>query len=93
MTSKQNWLGFGPAVLLNVRRIMVRPSDRLAPCRHFLRLFIGSITAWITPLSAQSYQWENLAGLGGGPGHEDGPVATAKILYPSSTVADSQGNI
>lgn len=73
--------------------LMVRPSDRLAPCRHFLRLFIGSITAWITPLAAQSYQWENLAGLGGGPGHEDGPVATAKILFPRSTVADSQGNI
>lgn len=73
--------------------LMVRPSDRLAPCRHFLRLFIGSIAAWITPLAAQSYQWENLAGLGGGPGHEDGPVATAKIFSPSSTVADSQGNI
>lgn len=72
---------------------MVRPSVSPTLWRHFLRLFIGSITAWITPLSAQSYQWENLAGLGGGPGHEDGPVATAKILYPSSTVADSQGNI
>ncbi len=46
------------------------------------------VTSW-----GQTYDWQTLAGLGGGPGNVDGVGSTAKFFRPDDIEIDSHGNV
>lgn len=47
----------------------------------------------LEPLQAQAYDWQNHAGLPGGPGNVDGIGTAAKLYHPDGLARDSQGNL
>lgn len=46
------------------------------------------VTSW-----GQTYDWQTLAGLGGGPGNVDGVGSAAKFFLPDDIEIDSHGNV
>ncbi len=53
----------------------------------------GATWTWIGADPAESLHVSRLAGASGGGGWFDGPLATARFLYPSGVASDAAGNV
>lgn len=65
------------------------------PLNRALLLVVAGLLnlSCLEPLQAQAYDWQNHAGLPGGPGNVDGVGTAAKLYYPDGLARDSQGNL